>query len=283
LLPSHHFDKAAASTAGVSFILRLYPAEAGWYHCTTSIKDKGIMAGHSKWANIKHKKAAQDAKRGKIFTRLIKEITVAARMGGGDPNSNPRLRLAVDKAYEQNMPKDNVERAIKRGSGDLEGVNYEEVRYEGYGIAGAAVLVDCMTDNRVRTVADVRHAFTKYGGNLGTDGSVAFLFRHCGQLLFPPGTDENRLMEAALEAGADDIVTNNDKSIEVITAPYEFVEIRTALDKAGFKAELGEVTMKPASETPLSGDEAVKMQKLLDALENIDDVQEVYTTAVIDE
>jgi YebC/PmpR family DNA-binding regulatory protein len=241
------------------------------------------MAGHSKWANIKHKKAAQDAKRGKIFTRLIKEITVAARMGGGDPNSNPRLRLAVDKAYEQNMPKDNVERAIKRGSGGLEGVNYEEVRYEGYGIAGAAVLVDCMTDNRVRTVADVRHAFTKYGGNLGTDGSVAFLFKHCGQLLFPPGTDENRLMEAALEAGADDVVTNNDKSIEVITAPYEFVEIRTALDKAGFKAELGEVTMKPGSETLLSGDEAVKMQKLLDALESIDDVQEVYTTAVIDE
>ena len=241
------------------------------------------MAGHSKWANIKHKKAAQDAKRGKIFTRLIKEITVAARMGGGDPDSNPRLRLAVDKAYEQNMPKDNVERAIKRGSGDLEGVNYEEVRYEGYGIAGAAVLVDCMTDNRVRTVADVRHAFTKYGGNLGTDGSVAFLFRHCGQLLFPPGTDENKLMEAALEAGADDIVTNNDKSIEVITAPYEFVEIRTALDKAGFKAELSEVTMKPASETLLSGDEATKMQKLLDALESIDDVQEVYTTAVIDE
>jgi YebC/PmpR family DNA-binding regulatory protein len=231
------------------------------------------MAGHSKWANIKHKKAAQDAKRGKIFTRLIKEITVAARMGGGDPNSNPRLRLAVDKAYEQNMPKDNVERAIKRGSGGLEGVNYEEVRYEGYGIAGAAVLVDCMTDNRVRTVADVRHAFTKYGGNLGTDGSVAFLFKHCGQLLFPPGTDENRLMEAALEAGADDVVTNNDKSIEVITAPYEFVEIRTALDKAGFKAELGEVTMKPGSETLLSGDEAVKMQKLLDALESIDDVQ----------
>jgi YebC/PmpR family DNA-binding regulatory protein len=241
------------------------------------------MAGHSKWANIKHKKAAQDAKRGKIFTRLIKEITVAARMGGGDPNSNPRLRLAVDKAYEQNMPKDNVERAIRRGSGDLEGVNYEEVRYEGYGIAGAAVLVDCMTDNRVRTVADVRHAFTKYGGNLGTDGSVAFLFKHCGQLLFPPGTDENKLMEAALEAGAEDIVTNNDKSIEVITAPYEFVEIRAALDKSGFKAELGEVTMKPASETLLSGDEAAKMQKLLDALESIDDVQEVYTTALIDE
>jgi YebC/PmpR family DNA-binding regulatory protein len=193
------------------------------------------------------------------------------------------LRLAVDKAYEQNMPKDNVERAIKRGSGDLEGVNYEEIRYEGYGIAGAAVLVDCMTDNRVRTVADVRHAFTKYGGNLGTDGSVAFMFKHCGQLLFAPGTDENKLMEAALEAGAEDVVSNGDGSIEVITAPYEFVGVRTVLEKAGFKAELAEVTMKPANESTLTGDEAVKMQKLLDALENIDDVQEVYTTAVIDE
>jgi YebC/PmpR family DNA-binding regulatory protein len=241
------------------------------------------MAGHSKWANIKHKKAAQDAKRGKIFTRLIKEITVSARMGGGDPNSNPRLRLAVDKAYEQNMPKDNVERAIKRGSGDLEGVNYEEIRYEGYGIGGAAVLVDCMTDNRVRTVADVRHAFTKYGGNLGTDGSVAFLFKHCGQLLFAPGTDEDKLMEAALDAGAEDVVVNDDRSIEVITAPYEFVAIREALQKAGFKPELAEVTMKPTSETTLAGDEAARMQKLLDALENIDDVQEVYTTAVMDE
>ncbi len=175
------------------------------------------MAGHSKWANIKHKKAAQDSKRGKIFTRLIKEITVAARLGGGDPASNPRLRLAVDKAYEHNMPKDNVERAIKRGSGDLEGVDYEEIRYEGYGIAGAAVLVDCMTDNRVRTVADVRHAFTKYNGNLGTDGSVAFLFKHCGQLLFAPGTDEDKLMEVALEAGAEDIISNDDESIEDIT------------------------------------------------------------------
>ena len=241
------------------------------------------MAGHSKWANIKHKKAAQDAKRGKIFTRLIKEITVASRLGGGDPASNPRLRLAVDKAYEQNMPKDNVERAIKRGSGDLEGVNYEEIRYEGYGIAGAAVLVDCMTDNRVRTVADVRHAFTKYSGNLGTDGSVAFLFKHCGQLLFAPGTDENKLMEVALEAGADDIVSNDDGSIEVITAPYEFVVIRAALEKAGFKAELAEVTMKPATDVVLTGDDSMKMQKLLDALENIDDVQEVYTTAVIGE
>ncbi|MEO8767491.1 MAG: YebC/PmpR family DNA-binding transcriptional regulator [Nitrosospira sp.] len=241
------------------------------------------MAGHSKWANIKHKKAAQDAKRGKIFTRLIKEITVAARLGGGDLASNPRLRLAVDKAYEQNMPKDNVERAIKRGSGDLEGVNYEEIRYEGYGIAGAAVLVDCMTDNRVRTVADVRHAFTKYNGSLGTDGSVAFLFKHCGQLLFPPGTDEDKLMEAALEAGAEDIISNDDGSIEVITAPYEFAEIKTALEKAGFKAELAEVIMKPASDIVLNGDDAVKMQKLLDALENIDDVQEVYTTALIGE
>jgi YebC/PmpR family DNA-binding regulatory protein len=241
------------------------------------------MAGHSKWANIKHKKAAQDARRGKIFTRLIKEITVAARMGGGDPNSNPRLRLAVDKAYEQNMPKDNVERAIKRGSGDLEGVNYEEIRYEGYGIGGAAVLVDCMTDNRVRTVADVRHAFTKYGGNLGTDGSVAFQFKHCGQLLFAPGTDEDKLMEAALNAGADDVIANDDGSIEVITAPYEFVAIREALQKASFKPELAEVTMKPVNETALIGDDATRMQKLLDALENIDDVQEVYTTAVMDE
>lgn len=241
------------------------------------------MAGHSKWANIKHKKAAQDAKRGKVFTRLIKEITVAARMGGGDPDSNPRLRLAVDKAYDQNMPKDNVERAIKRGSGDLEGVDYEEIRYEGYGIAGAAVMVDCMTDNRVRTVADVRHAFTKYGGNLGTDGSVSFLFKHCGQLIFAPGTNEDKLMEAALEGGAEDVVSNDDGSIEVITAPYEFITVKEALEEAGFKAELAEVTMKPSNEAILTGDDAVKMQKLLDALENLDDVQEVYTTAVLDE
>ena len=174
------------------------------------------MAGHSKWANIKHKKAAQDAKRGKIFTRLIKEITVAARLGGGDPDTNPRLRLAVDKAYEANMPKDNVERAIKRGSGELEGVNYEEIRYEGYGIGGAAVMVDCMTDNKTRTVADVRHAFTKHGGNLGTDGSVAFLFKHCGQFVFAPGTSEDKVMEAALDAGAEDVISNDDGSIEVI-------------------------------------------------------------------
>ena len=241
------------------------------------------MAGHSKWANIKHKKAAQDAKRGKIFTRLIKEITVASRMGGGDPDSNPRLRLAVDKAYGQNMPKDNVERAIKRGSGDLEGVNYEEIRYEGYGVSGAAVMVDCMTDNRMRTVADVRHAFTKHGGNLGTDGSVAFLFKHCGQIVFAPGTDEDSLMEAALEGGAEDVVSNEDGSIEVITAPYEFIAVKEALEKANFKSELAEVTMKSTNETELVGDEAFKMQKLLDALENLDDVQDVYTTAVMDE
>jgi YebC/PmpR family DNA-binding regulatory protein len=241
------------------------------------------VAGHSKWANIKHKKAAADAKRGKIFTRLIKEITVAARLGGGDINSNPRLRLAVDKAYDQNMPKDTVERAIKRGSGDLEGVNYEEVRYEGYGINGAAIMVDCLTDNKTRTVADVRHAFTKYGGNLGTDGSVAFLFSHCGQMIFPPGTDENRLMEAALDAGADDVITNEDGSIEVVTPPYEFTAVKASLEKRGFRPEFAEVTMKPSAETEFSGDDAVRMQKLLDALESLDDVQAVYSTAVIGE
>lgn len=241
------------------------------------------MAGHSKWANIKHKKAATDAKRGKIFTRLIKEITVSARLGGGDPSCNPRLRLAMDKANEQNMPKDNVERAIKRGCGDLEGVNYEEIRYEGYGISGAAVIVDCMTDNKVRTVADVRHAFTKHGGNLGTDGSVAFLFKHCGQLIFAPGVNEDKLMEAALEAGAEDILNNDDGSIEVISNPQDFISIKQTLEKAGFKSELGEVTMKPLNESLMTGDDAIKMQKLLDALEILDDVQEVYTTAILEQ
>lgn len=240
------------------------------------------MAGHSKWANIKHRKERQDAKRGKVFTRLIKEITVSARMGGGDPGMNPRLRLAVDKAQESNLPKDTIDRAIKRGSGGLEGVNYEEVRYEGYGIGGAAVMVDCMTDNKTRTVADVRHAFTKYGGNLGTDGSVSFLFKHCGQMIFAPGTDEDKLMEAALEAGADDIVTNDDGSLEVVTNPYDLSQVRETLQKAGFKAELAEVTMKPSTESALAGDEAARMQKLLDAIESIDDVQEVYTNAVMD-
>lgn len=239
------------------------------------------MAGHSKWANIKHKKAATDAKRGKIFTRLIKEITVASRIGGGDVGSNARLRLAVDKAYENNMPKDTIERALKRGAGELEGVNYEEVRYEGYGIAGAAVMVDCLTDNKTRTVADVRHAFTKYGGNLGTDGSVAFLFKHCGQLMFAPGTGEDKLMEAALEAGADDVIANDDGSFEVVTGPYDFAQVKEALAKAGLKAEFAEVSMKAANEAEMTGDDAMKMQKLLDALEAIDDVQDVYTTAVI--
>lgn len=240
------------------------------------------MAGHSKWANIKHKKAAADAKRGKIFTRLIKEITVASRLGGGDVSCNPRLRMAVDKAYENNMPKDNVERAIKRGSGELEGVDYEEIRYEGYGVGGAAVIVDCMTDNRTRTVADVRHAFTKYGGNMGTDGSVAYLFKHCGLFVFSPGTSEEKVMEVALEAGAEDVTTGADDSIEVITAPQDFEAVQQAFIDAALKPDFAEVTMKPTLENELRGDDAVRMQKMLDALESLDDVQEVYTTAVLD-
>jgi len=240
------------------------------------------MAGHSKWANIKHRKAATDAKRGKIFSRLIREITVASRLGGGDASSNPRLRLAVDKATDHNMPKDTIERAIKRGAGAQDGTNYEEVRYEGYGINGAAVIVDCMTDNRTRTVADVRHAFSKHGGNLGTDGSVAFLFKHCGQLVFAPGTNEDKLLEVALDAGAEDVVDNDDGSIEVITAMHDFVAVKEALAKAGFKPELAEVTMKPTTEVALTGEDAARMQKLLDAFEALDDVQEVYTTAVLE-
>jgi YebC/PmpR family DNA-binding regulatory protein len=243
---------------------------------------EGKMAGHSKWANIQHRKGRQDAKRGKVFTKLIKEITVAARHGGGDPNFNPRLRLAIDKAKAENMPADNIERAIKRGTGELEGVNYEEVRYEGYGIGGAALMIDCMTDNKTRTVADVRHALTKNGGNLGTDGSVAYLFKHCGQLVFAPGTSEDKLMEAALDAGAEDIVTNDDGSLEVITGPHDFPAVKAALEKAALKPELAEVTMKPTIENELKGDDAVRMQKLIDALEAVDDVQEVYTTAVLE-
>ncbi len=241
------------------------------------------MAGHSKWANIQHRKGRQDAKRGALFTRLIKEITVAARIGGPDPASNPRLRMAVEKASEGNMSKDTVQRAIQRGAGGLEGANYEEIRYEGYGVGGAALIIDCMTDNRTRTVADVRHALTKFGGNLGTDGSVAYQFKHCGQFIFAPDTSEDKVMEAALEAGAEDIVTHDDGAIEVISAPHDFADVKDALEKAGLKAEIAEVVMKPLNELELSGEDAVRMQKILDALDNVDDMQQVYTNAVINE
>ncbi len=241
------------------------------------------MAGHSKWANIQHRKGRQDEKRGAAFSKIAKEITVAAKMGGGDPGFNPRLRLAIDKGKAVNMPKDKIANAIKKGTGELEGVDYVEIRYEGYGIGGAAVMVDCLTDNKTRTVADVRHAFNKHGGNMGTDGCVAFQFKHCGQMLFAPGTDEAALMDAAIEAGAEDVVTNEDSSIEVITAPGDFIAVKDALEAAGFTPEFGEVTMKPENETELAGDDAVRMQKLIDALEAIDDVQEVYTSAAFDE
>lgn len=238
------------------------------------------MAGHSKWANIQHKKARADAQRSKTFTKLIKEITVAAKLGGGDPSANPRLRLAMDKAWDANMPKDNVQRAIDKGTGNLEGVEYIELRYEGYGIGGAAVMVDCMTDNKTRTVADVRHAFTKNGGNLGTDGCVAFNFEHQGYLVFA-NVDEDALMEAALEAGAEDVIVDDDGIIEVISAPADWANIKTVLEQAGFKAEDGDVTMRAQNATELSGEDAQKMQKLIDALEDLDDVQNVYTSAVL--
>ena len=241
------------------------------------------MAGHSKWANIKHRKAAADAKKGKVFTRLIKEITVAAKLGGGDPESNPRLRLAMDKAREANMAKESVQNAIKRGTGQLEGVSYEEVRYEGYGPGGAAVIADCLTDNRTRVVAEVRHAFTRHGGNLGSDGSVAYLFKHCGQLVFAPGASEEKVMEAALEAGAEDVVANDDGSIEVVCAAADFAAVKAALEKAGLKPDAAEITMKPAAEAVLNGADAQRMRALLDALESLDDVQEVYTTAVLED
>jgi YebC/PmpR family DNA-binding regulatory protein len=241
------------------------------------------MAGHSKWANIKHRKAAADAKKGKVFTRLIKEITVAARLGGGDPASNPRLRLMLDKARDANMTKDSVTRAIQRGTGELEGVAYEEARYEGYGAGGAAVLVECLTDNRTRTVAEVRHAFAKHGGNMGADGSVAYLFKHCGQFVFAPGASEEKVMEAALEEGADDVLGNPDGSVEVICAPADFDRVKAGLEKAGLKPDAAEVTMKALNELALAGAEAEKMRALLDALDELDDVQNVYTTAVLDE
>ena len=241
------------------------------------------MAGHSKWANIKHRKAAADAKKGKVFTRLIKEITVAAKLGGADPNMNPRLRLAMDKGREANMAKDSVQNAIKRGSGQLEGVSYEEARYEGYGPGGAAVIVDCLSDNRTRTVAEVRHAFAKNGGNLGSDGSVAFLFKHCGLFVFAPGASEEKIMDAALEAGAEDVVANDDGSIEVVCAPNDFHAVKAALDKAGLKPEVAEVTMKPLNDTVLAGGDAQRMRGLLEALESLEDVQNVYTTAVLED
>ena len=240
------------------------------------------MAGHSKWANIKHRKAAADAKKGKVFTRLIKEITVAAKLGGADAGSNPRLRLAMDKAREANMAKDSVQNAVKRGAGQLDGITYEEARYEGYGPGGAAVMVECLTDNRTRTVAEVRHAFTKNGGNMGSDGSVAYLFKHCGQFLFAPGTSEDTIMEATLDAGAEDVIRNDDGSVELLCAPADFDAVKAALEKAALKPEIAEVTMKASTESALGGSEGERMRHLLDALENLDDVQNVYTTAVID-
>lgn len=239
------------------------------------------MAGHSKWANIQHRKGRQDEKRGKIWTRIVREITVAARAGGGDPSANPRLRLAIDKAKAANMPADRVKYNIDKATGNQEGVSYEEIRYEGYGIGGAAIIVDTMTDNRVRTVAEVRHAFSKHGGNMGTEGSVAFQFKHCGQLIFAPGTSEDRVMEVALEAGAEDVLSDDDGAIEVLTAPGDFEAVKNALEAAGLKAEVAGVTMRPENTIELTGDDAAKMQKLLDVLEDLDDVQDVFHNAAL--
>ena len=237
------------------------------------------MAGHSKWANIQHRKGRQDEKRGKIWTRITREIIVAARAGGADINMNPRLRLAIEKAKAANMPADNIKRNVDKATGNLDGVTYEEIRYEGNGIGGAAIMVDTMTDNRVRTVAEVRHAFSKYGGNLGTDGSVSFQFKHCGQFLFAPGASEDKVMEVALEAGAEDVVTHEDGSIEVLCGPTDFEAVQKALEGAGLKPELAEVTMRADTPVSLGGDDAARMQKLLDVLEDLDDVQEVYHNA----
>jgi len=241
------------------------------------------MAGHSKWANIQHRKGRQDEKRGKAWTRVIREIMVAARLGGGDASANPRLRLAIEKAKAVNLPVDTVKRNIDKATGNLEGVSYEEIRYEGYGIGGAAVIVDCMTDNRVRTVAEVRHAFSKYGGNLGTEGSVAFQFKHCGQFVFAPGASEDRVMEVALDAGAEDVVTGEDGSIEVLSAPGDFEAVKNALEAVGLKPEIAEVTMRAENPIEVSGEDAVRMQKLLDVLEDLDDVQDVFHNALISE
>src|SRR5690349_15741848 len=241
------------------------------------------MAGHSKWANIQHRKGRQDEKRGKIWTRVIREIMVAARQGGGDLSANPRLRLAVDKAKAANMPADTIKRNIDKATGNLEGVSYEVIRYEGRGIGGAAIIVDTMTDNRVRTVAEVRHAFSKYGGNLGTEGSVAFQFKHVGQFVFAPGASEDKVMDVALEAGAEDVVTDADGAIEVICAPADFESVREALEAAGLKPDVAEVTMRAENSIELSGDDSARMQKLLDVIEDLDDVQDVYHNAVLEE
>ncbi|MGJ8671223.1 MAG: YebC/PmpR family DNA-binding transcriptional regulator [Oceanococcus sp.] len=237
------------------------------------------MAGHSKWANIQHRKGAQDKKRGKLFTKLVKEITVAARMGDPDPAANPRLRLAMDKAMSQSMPKDNIERAVKRGSGQMEGDAYEEIRYEGYGAGGVAVMVDCMTDNRNRTVAEVRHAFTKYGGNLGNDGSVAYLFDKKGSFLFAPGADEEQIMEAALEAGAEDVISYDDGSVEVVTGPEEYQVVKDAFEAVKLAAEDSDVTMRPQTSIELDEDGFSSVQQLIDVLDDLDDVQNVYSNA----
>jgi YebC/PmpR family DNA-binding regulatory protein len=239
------------------------------------------VAGHSKWANIQHRKGRQDEKRGKVWTRVIREIMVAARLGGGDLTQNPRLRLAVEKAKAANMPADTVKRNIDKATGNLEGVTYEEIRYEGYGIGGAAILLDTMTDNKVRTVAEVRHAFSKYGGSMGTAGSVAFQFRNVGQLILAPGTSEDMVMEVALDAGAEDVIADEDGTIEVITAPGDFEAVKNALDAAGLKPEVAEVTMRPENTIELAGDDAARMQKLLDVLEDLDDVQAVFHNAEI--
>ncbi|RST56619.1 YebC/PmpR family DNA-binding transcriptional regulator [Variovorax sp. MHTC-1] len=241
------------------------------------------MAGHSKWANIQHRKGRQDEKRGKLWTRAIREIMVAARAGGGDLSGNPRLRLAVEKAKAVNLPADTVKRNIDKATGNLEGVNYEEIRYEGYGIGGAAIIVDTMTDNRVRTVAEVRHAFSKHGGNMGTEGSVAFQFKHCGQFVFAPGTSEDKVMEVALEAGAEDVVAGDDGAIEVLTAVGDFEAVKNALEAAGLQPEVAEVTMRAENTIELTGEDAAKMQKLLDVLEDLDDVQDVYHNAALSE
>ena len=240
------------------------------------------MAGHSKWANIQHRKGRQDEKRGKIWTRIIREITVAARAGGGDLGTNPRLRLAVDRAKAANMPADRVKYNIDKATGSVEGITYEEIRYEGYGIGGAALIVDTMTDNKVRTVAEVRHAFSKFGGNMGTEGSVAFQFKHCGQIIFAPGTSEDKVMEVALESGAEDVISDDDGAIEVITSVTDFEAVKNALEAAGLTPDMAEVTMRPENPIELSGDEAIRMQKLLDAIEDLDDVQGVYHNAELD-